>query len=72
MNKEASDSEINREIKQNYLQDNILDKGFDTSEFLLYLTEIKKTENATNIDFWSLEDLKKVKYKNTSNTIKLK
>ena len=60
MNGEDDEVALAREIKQNYLQEHILDKGYDTNDFLLYLTEVKHTENATNIDYWSLEDLKKV------------
>jgi len=60
MNSETSETEINRETKQKYLQVHILEKGLDSNEFLMFLTEVKKSDKAMDIDFWSLDELKKV------------
>jgi len=55
------DPEFEREEKQNYLQENIIEKNYDTADFLNYLTEIKG-EIGVDIDVWSFTDLKKVYY----------
>ena len=47
------------EVKQNYLRENIINGGYDTNEFINYLIGING-ENATDINNYTLEDLKKV------------
>ena len=47
------------EEKQNYLRENILDKGYEAEEFVSYLTS-KKGEEGVNLNNWSLEELKSV------------
>jgi len=45
------------EEKQNYLRENILEKGYDAEDFVSYLT-IKKGDDGVNLNNWSLEELK--------------
>jgi len=45
------------EEKQNYLRENILEKGYDAENFVLFLTE-KKGDEGVNLSYWSLEELK--------------
>ena len=45
------------EEKQNYLRENILEKGYDAEDFVSYLT-IKKGDDGVNLSNWSLEELK--------------
>ena len=45
------------EEKQNYLRENILEKGYDAEEFVSYLTS-KKGEEGVNLSNWSLNELK--------------
>ena len=45
-----------QEEKQNYLRKNILDKGYDATEFINYI-EKKKGEEGKNIDNWKFESL---------------
>jgi len=47
------------EDKQNYLRTEILEKNYDADEFVQYLVE-KKGEDATDLDVWNFEELKKV------------
>lgn len=47
------------EEKQNYLRDNILDKGYDVNDFIAYLID-KKGEGGDDIANWSLPDLKAI------------
>lgn len=47
------------EDKQNYLRKEILEKNYDADEFVQFLVE-KKGEEATDLDIWLFEDLKKV------------
>jgi hypothetical protein len=49
------------EDKQNFLRENILDKGYDGYDFQQFLVEKKGNEGA-NIENWSMEDLKSVKF----------
>ena len=42
--------------KQNYLRENILDKGYDPEEFLSFLIQ-KKGVNGGDLDQWKMEDL---------------
>ena len=45
------------EEKQNYLRENILDKGFDAEDFVLFLTQ-KKGDEGVDLKNWSLNELK--------------
>ena len=45
------------EEKQNYLRENILEKGYDAEDFVSYLT-IKKGDDGVNLSNWTLEELK--------------
>ena len=49
-------SEKEQEEKQNYLRQNILDKGYDANEFVSFLIS-KKGEAASDISNWSMKDL---------------
>lgn len=51
--------EDERDLKQAFLQEEILDKDYDPADFLSYLIELQG-EEAADIDWWSLNDLKKV------------
>ena len=44
------------EEKQNYLRENILNKGYDANEFVQFL-QSKKGEAASDISNWSMRDL---------------
>lgn len=57
---DTAGKENEREIKQSYLHEHIVLPGFDTQDFLKYLTNIKQSESATDIDSWNFEELKKV------------
>ena len=48
-----------QEEKQNYLRENILEKGYDTNDFVEFLKS-KKGEEGADISNWTLEDLKQV------------
>ena len=48
--------EKKQEEKQNYLRQNILDKGYDANEFVAFLIS-KKGEAASDISNWSMKDL---------------
>ena len=54
------------EQKQNYLRENILDKGYDAEDFVTYLTS-KKGDEGINLGNWSLEELKSVVQEYISN-----
>ena len=45
------------EEKQNYLRENILERGFDGNTFVSFLIE-KKGEAGADVANWSLSDLK--------------
>ena len=47
------------EEKQNYLRENILDKGYDTNKFIEFLKS-KKGEEGADITNWTMEDLKNI------------
>ena len=47
------------EEKQNYLRENILDKGYEAEDFVTYLTS-KKGDEGMNLMNWSLDELKSV------------
>ena len=49
----------NQEEKQNYLRENILEKGYDTNKFVEFLKS-KKGEEGADVTNWNMEDLKKV------------
>ena len=47
------------EEKQNYLRENILDKGYEAEDFVTYLTS-KKGDEGVDLGNWSLNELKLV------------
>ena len=47
------------EEKQNFLREKILDKGYDTNQFVQFLTE-KKGDEGADVANWSMDDLKLV------------
>ena len=49
--------EDNLEEKQNYLRENILDKGYDTNKFVDFLKN-KKGDEGADVSNWTIEDLK--------------
>ena len=51
--------EKEQEEKQNYLRQNILDKGYDANDFVSFL-QSKKGEAASDISNWSMKDLQEV------------
>ena len=51
MSDDASEAE-----KQNYLRENILDKGYDANEFLQFLID-KRGEDAADVGNWTMGDL---------------
>jgi len=53
------DEDSNQEEKQNYLRENILEKGYDVNEFVSFLKS-KKGEEGADIENWSMEDLVEV------------
>ena len=53
------DSDPVTEEKQNYLRENILEKGYDGNDFVNFLIE-KKGEGGADVANWSLHDLKQV------------
>ena len=46
----------NQEEKQNFLRENILEKGYDVNEFVIFLKS-KKGEAGSDISNWSMNDL---------------
>ena len=61
--------EDEQEIKQSYLRQEILEKNYDTQAFLDFLIT-KKGENASDINNWTIEELKTVvvEFKNSQNS----
>ena len=53
------DNDMEREAKQNYLRENILEKEYDTNKFLEYLVSVKG-ENAHDVDVWTMDELMEV------------
>lgn len=51
------------EVKQDYLRENILDKGYDPETFVDFLVS-KKGENAQDLDIWDFDELKNVNLSN--------
>ena len=49
--------DISAEEKQNYLRENILEKGYDTNKFIDFLKS-KKGEEGADITNWTMTDLK--------------
>ena len=45
------------EEKQNYLRENILDKGYEAEDFVSYLTQ-KKGDEGVDLNNWTLDELK--------------
>ena len=60
--------EDEQEIKQSYLRQEILEKNYDTQSFLDFLIT-KKGENASDINNWTIEELKTVvvEFQNSQN-----
>ena len=58
--------EKEQEEKQNYLRQNILEKGYDANEFVSFL-QSKKGEAASDISNWSMKDLHAVVQEFISN-----
>ena len=50
------EDDASQEEKQNYLRENILEKGYDASAFVEFL-KTKKGEAGSDISNWSMEDL---------------
>ena len=48
-----------QEEKQNYLRENILDKGYDANVFLQFLID-KRGEDAADVGNWTMNDLQLV------------
>ena len=48
-----------KEEKQNYLRDNILDKGYNPNDFIFFL-KTKKGEDGADLSNWTMEDLKNI------------
>ena len=60
--------EDEQEIKQSYLRQEILEKNYDTQSFLDFLIT-KKGESASDINNWTIEELKTVvvEFQNSQN-----
>ena len=52
-------TEISIQEKQEYLRENILEKGYDANLFANYLIS-KKGDDGADISSWSMEDLRQV------------
>ena len=52
-------AEISIQEKQEYLRENILEKGYDANLFANYLIA-KKGDDGADISSWSMEDLREV------------
>jgi hypothetical protein len=48
-----------QEEKQNFLREKILEKGYDTNQFVQFLID-KKGEDGADVGVWTMSDLKKV------------
>jgi len=51
--------ESERELKQDYLRSEVIDKNYDTGEFLKFLVD-KYGDNAADIDQYDMTNLKKI------------
>ena len=58
--------DLSQQEKQNFLRENILEKGYDVNQFVLFL-QSKKGEAGSDISNWSMEDLRIVVKEFTSN-----
>jgi len=65
--------EAEQEIKQSYLRKEILEKNYDTQSFLDFLIT-KKGDNASDINNWTIEELKSVvvEFKTNQNNVSQK
>ena len=52
-------ADSSQEEKQNFLREKILEKGYDTNQFVQFLID-KKGENGADVAVWTMPDLKKV------------
>jgi len=52
-------SDSSNEEKQNFLRETILEKGYDTNQFVNFLTD-KKGEGGADVSNWTMNDLKQV------------
>ena len=50
-------SDSSQEEKQNFLRETILEKGYDTNQFVQFLID-KKGENGADVSVWTMDDLK--------------
>lgn len=48
---------MTQEEKQNFLRETILEKGYDTNQFVQFLID-KKGENGADVAVWTMPDLK--------------
>ena len=55
----ATEEEVSQEEKQAFLRENILEKCYDAEKFMEFL-QSKKGEQGTDINKWTMEELKKV------------
>ena len=53
------DDDFTQEEKQNYLRENILEKGYNTEEFVNFL-KFKKGEEGADVSMWSMKDLQEI------------
>ena len=56
----------NIEEKQNYLRENVLEKGYDPNVFMEFLVS-KKGEEAANLDAWTFDEIKSTVQEFTTN-----
>jgi len=52
-------ADSSQEEKQNFLRETILEKGYDTNQFVQFLID-KKGENGADVKVWTMNDLKTV------------
>ena len=52
-------TDASQEEKQNFLREKILEKGYDTNDFVQFLID-KKGENGADVSVWTMNDLKQV------------
>ena len=52
-------TDSSQEEKQNFLREKILEKGYDTNQFVQFLID-KKGENGADVAVWTMNDLKQV------------
>ena len=56
----------NIEEKQNYLRENVLEKGYDTNVFMEFLV-LKKGEEAADLNAWTFDEIKSTVQEFTTN-----